>query len=53
MKISEMSRGSVQALMLAVNDIIEDKSTNTLAQTLDLIESQVDAIRVLEGLKEE
>lgn len=51
MKCSEGSVGIVSTIALTCNDIINDKSTNTLEQSIDLIESQVLMLRTIEGLE--
>ena len=51
MKCSDLSKGSLGAIELCLKDIFEDKSTNSLEQTLDMMESQNNNVRELEGLK--
>ena len=50
MKIKEISKGSLQMIHLILIDMIDDKSSNTLENCLDMIEEQVVMIRVLEDL---
>ena len=50
MKCSEASIGCLGVIELALMDIKNDKSTNTLEQTLDMMAEQIKMIRTLEGL---
>ncbi|KKN76209.1 hypothetical protein LCGC14_0372350 [marine sediment metagenome] len=50
MKCSEGSKGIVNVIHLTCDDILTDKSVNTLEQSISLIESQVEMLRILEGL---
>lgn len=47
---NEASVGPLGVIELTLIDIKNDKSSNTMAQSLDMIEDQVKNIRVLEGL---
>jgi len=51
MKCSDLSTGSLGVIEVCLRDILQDKSSNTLLQTLEMMESQIDMIKQLEGLK--
>lgn len=50
MKCSEMSVGPLGVIELTLIDIKNDKSSNTMAQSLDMMEDQIKNIRMLEGI---
>lgn len=52
MKCSEASVGSLGVIELTLIDIKNDKSSNTLEQSLTMMEDQIKNIRMLEGITE-
>ena len=51
MKCQEMSKGSLGAIELCLKDIFNDKSSNSLEVTLQMMEDQINMVREIEGLK--
>lgn len=52
MKCSKASIGMFSVIEACLRDIKADASTNTLEETLDLIEEQLNRVRSLEGITE-
>ena len=50
MKCSTGSEGMVRTVLLCCADILEDKSTNDLKTTLDMMKSQIEMIEQMEAM---
>ena len=50
MKCNELSKGIIRTMTLICMDIIEDKSTNTLKESIDMLESQLKMLKETEQI---
>lgn len=52
MKCSELSKGIIQTMTLICMDIIENKSSNSMKESVDMLESQLKMLKEMESITE-